>query len=345
MSAMLATTLRRRTSDATVAWMAGYGDFGAVHRVVRNRGSIVPDAHPRPSPATARSTSAGRSRRCRAARGDPTIRLARGPRVAGDPDPGRPGDRGARPRTATRSGRRRGDRAPTAPSTASRRCSASTRTRRRSRPAIRSSRSSPAASRASGSRGRGAVLESLVPGDPRAEGDRRGGASRLARAHPRVRRAAPGPPEWRLRLAAGAGDPGRAPLLRLPPVRGRAAAGRPHPAGRGAGGLVRGDRRPAARRGLRAADGRARDRAVDRGRGRRPGARRRGRGERRRLPPARTSSPTRWPASRAAPTRGCSSCSSRTAGQRARVVRLLELSGIRAPRYGPRLSLQRIEDL
>ena len=32
-------------------------------------------------------------------------------------------------------------------------------------------------------------------------------------------------------------------------------------------------------------------------------------------------------------------------GQRARVVRLLELSGIRAPRYGPRLSTRRIDDL
>ena len=32
-------------------------------------------------------------------------------------------------------------------------------------------------------------------------------------------------------------------------------------------------------------------------------------------------------------------------GQRARVVRLLELSGIRAPRYGPRLSTRGIEDL
>ena len=32
-------------------------------------------------------------------------------------------------------------------------------------------------------------------------------------------------------------------------------------------------------------------------------------------------------------------------GQRARVVRLLELSGVRAPRYGPRLSGRRIEDL
>ena len=31
-------------------------------------------------------------------------------------------------------------------------------------------------------------------------------------------------------------------------------------------------------------------------------------------------------------------------GVRARVVRLLELSGLRAPRYGPRLSAQRIED-
>ena len=42
--------------------------------------------------------------------------------------------------------------------------------------------------------------------------------------------------------------PGRPPLLRLPPVRGRAAAGRPHPAGRVAGGVVRGDRGPATRR-------------------------------------------------------------------------------------------------
>ena len=32
-------------------------------------------------------------------------------------------------------------------------------------------------------------------------------------------------------------------------------------------------------------------------------------------------------------------------GQRARVIRLLELSGIRAPRYGPRLTPRRIEDL
>lgn len=31
-------------------------------------------------------------------------------------------------------------------------------------------------------------------------------------------------------------------------------------------------------------------------------------------------------------------------GQRARVIRLLELSGIRTPRYGPRLSLRRIEE-
>jgi 3-methyladenine DNA glycosylase/8-oxoguanine DNA glycosylase len=32
-------------------------------------------------------------------------------------------------------------------------------------------------------------------------------------------------------------------------------------------------------------------------------------------------------------------------GQRARVVRLLELSGIQAPRYGPRLAIQPIDDL
>ncbi len=32
-------------------------------------------------------------------------------------------------------------------------------------------------------------------------------------------------------------------------------------------------------------------------------------------------------------------------GQRARLVRLIERSGLRPPRYGPRLSPQRIEDL
>ena len=58
------------------------------------------------------------------------------------------------------------------------------------------------------------------------------------------------------------------------------------PAGGRAGRLVRGDRRPADRRRPRAADRPARDRAVDRRRGRRPGARRPGRGQRRRLPPA-----------------------------------------------------------
>jgi hypothetical protein len=31
-------------------------------------------------------------------------------------------------------------------------------------------------------------------------------------------------------------------------------------------------------------------------------------------------------------------------GHRARVIRLLELSGIRAPRYGPRLSIRGIAD-
>jgi 3-methyladenine DNA glycosylase/8-oxoguanine DNA glycosylase len=31
-------------------------------------------------------------------------------------------------------------------------------------------------------------------------------------------------------------------------------------------------------------------------------------------------------------------------GQRARVIRLLELSGLRAPRFGPRLSVRRIEE-
>ena len=70
--------------------------------------------------------------------------------------------------------------------------------------------------------------------------------------------AAPGPAEWRSPAPAHAGDAGRAPLLRLPPVRHRAAPGRAHPARRVTGVVVRGDRRPATPRGVRAADGRAR---------------------------------------------------------------------------------------
>ncbi len=77
MSAMLATTLRRRTSDPTVAWMVGNGDFGAVHRVVRNVAAsfqMPTRTFPSQRPLDLRRTLAPLSRGPR----DPTIRLAAG---------------------------------------------------------------------------------------------------------------------------------------------------------------------------------------------------------------------------------------------------------------------------
>ena len=50
-------------------------------------------------------------------------------------------------------------------------------------------------------------------------------------------------------------------------------------------------------------------------------------------------------ASRAARTSGCSSSSSRIGASAPRVTRYLELAGIAAPRYGPRLASRRISDL
>ena len=154
-----------------------------------------------------------------------------GTRLARDSDTDGPAtvalvhDRRRGPRGGVGTGRGSGPRRRPGPARARRR-----RGRDPDRPSARRA-ARPRASRASGSRARGAVLESLVPGDPRAEGDRRGGASRLARADPRVRRArartarvAPPPP-------ARAVDAGRAPLLRLPPVRRRAAPGRPRSGG------------------------------------------------------------------------------------------------------------------
>ena len=47
-------------------------------------------------------------------------------------------------------------------------------------------------------------------------------------------------------------------------------------------------------------------------------------------------------ASRAPTTRGCSSCSSRTAGQRGRLQRLLEVGRVMPPRRGPRMAPRRI---
>ena len=96
MSAMLATTLRRRTSDPTVAWMVGYGDFGAVHRVVRNVAAsfqMPTRTFPSHGPLDLRRTLAPLSRGPR----DPTIRLAAGPRLARVPHARRPGDRRAHP--------------------------------------------------------------------------------------------------------------------------------------------------------------------------------------------------------------------------------------------------------
>ena len=186
------------------------------------------------------------------------------------------------------------------------------------------------------------------PGDPRAEGHRPGGAPGAGRASIRVaRRAGARAGELAAAPAAGAGDARRAPLLRLPPVRRRAAPGR-----RSSGGSPRA--RPGSRRSstcrsteaLRPPDGRARGS----GRGRPaevggPGARRPGRGQRRRLPPAEPRRPSRWPASRAADDARMLELLEPYRGQRARVVRLLELSGIRPPRYGPRLSPRRIESI
>ncbi len=152
------------------------------------------------------------------------------------------------------------------------------------------------------------------PGHPRAEGDRAGGPSSVVRPDPRPRRARPGPAP----SGGSACGPAPATLAALPyyayhpfGVEQRRAEVIRRVASRAAWFEAIVDL-PLPER-LRAADGRARDRAVDRGRGRRPGARRPRRGERRRLPPARTWWRLPWPASRAAPTRGCSSCSSRTA--------------------------------
>ena len=119
-----------------------------------------------------------------------------------------------------------------------------------------------------------AVLESLIPAilEQKVTSDEAHRATiGLIRVHGEM---APGPSEIGTSTPAGAGDARRPPLLRLPPVRHRASPSRAHPARRLEGVLVRGDRGPAAPRCVRAADRRPGDRAMDRGRGRRPGARR-----------------------------------------------------------------------
>ena len=151
------------------------------------------------------------------------------------------------------------------------------------------------------------------PGDPGAEGRRRGGPTGVCRTRPGPRRAGPGPAGVGTAPATRPVDPGRPPLLRLSPVRGGAPPRRPDPASGGTGLVVRGDRGPAAGRRLRPAPGRSGHRAVDGRRGRRSG-----RSATRMRSASATStcptwSPSRWPASRAATTPGCSSCWSRTA--------------------------------
>ena len=85
---------------------------------------------------------------------------------------------------------------------------------------------------------------------------------------------------------------------------------------------------------LRSVPGRGR---LDRGRDGALGLRRPGRRQRGRLPPARTSSAGPWPASRAAMTRACWSCWSRTAASARGSCASWSSPGIVPPRYGPRM--------
>ena len=187
--------------------------------------------------------------------GDPTIHLATGrawwaTRTRDGADVAR-----ARPRRSASCGSRPGARAPNGRSTGPAGHARRSRRRAGAHPGRPPARDRSRARRAPGVRipRSGAVLESLVPAI--LEQKVTGQAARrawlgLIRVHGE---AAPGPPEWRLRLRTDAGDARRAPLLRLSPVRRRAAPGRPDPAGDRPGSLVRGDRGPAPRRGLCAA--------------------------------------------------------------------------------------------
>ena len=182
----------------------------------------------------------------------------------------------------------------------------------------------------------GAVLELLVPAILEQKVTGHGGLARVGGTHPCPRRPAPGPSEWHLRLA-----PNAATLAGL-----RYYAYHPFGIERRRAERIR---RVASRAAwfeaivdLPLADAYARLRAL----------RRTGRG-----PPPRSASgrwamwtrsasatstcqawsPSRSPASHAETTPGCSSCSSRSPAERALVVRLLELSGVRPARRGPRL--------
>ena len=345
MSATLATTFWRRTSVGTVPRI---GRFGVVStRLVAKSESWQhrADARPHLPGLAVRSTSAARSRRCRAAR---ATRRSVSPRtrLAGDPDraTGRPrvalahvGDElraeawgpGAGPGAGGRPGDCSAlDDAPAADP---------------GRPPARRA-TSPAAPRASGSRGLGRGPRIAGPGDPRAEGHRPGGTAGAGSGSIRVHgEAAPGPAEWRLRL-----PPTPATLAALPYY-----AYHPFGVERRRADLIR---RVAARAAwfeaivdLPLAEAYARLTAV-------PGIGPwtaaevgvRALGDADAVSVGDFHLPNLVAYALAGEPRGTDDRMLELLepyrGQRARVVRLLELSGLRAPRYGPRLSVQRIED-
>ena len=220
--------------------------------------------------------------------GDPTIRLSAGTRLASDADARRPGDRRPRPPTATTVQAEAwgpgadcaldgvpdllGLDAEPGPIPSGHPLVGELARRY---PGVRIPRTAAPSSTSLVP----AILEQKVTG----QAARRAWLG-LIRAHGEP---APGPPE----LAPPA-RPGRRRSWPASPTTPTTRSGSSSAARTSSGGSRPG--RPGSRRsstsrshdGLRAADGRARDRAVDRGRGRRPGAGRPGRGQRRRLPPA-----------------------------------------------------------
>ena len=314
MSAMLATTLGCRTSRQPYHRYASVAVRDRRADALRNRDRLRCDAQREPSRSTGRSTSAGRSRRSAAAPGDPTLRFGARPGLAGDPDAGRPGDGRARPGEGPRAAPRRGARAPTRAldgvpallglDRRSGPIGGPPSPRRRARATVPGRPPDPER----------AVLESLVPAilEQKVTGDEARRAWReLIAAHGEP---APGPPELRPAAAAG----GRDVLAALPYY-----AFHPFGVERRRADLIR---RVAARAAWFEAivGAAARPRRYARltacpGSGRGPRPRSRSGRSATRTPSAsatstcRTSWPGRWPASRAATTPGCSSCSSRGA--------------------------------
>ena len=231
MSAGPATTLGRRTSAANIAWntyRVGYP--GPVRpnlrrvRIARNAGPPLPRCRSaRPPPTLAPLSPRGR-------RSHHAVR--RGARPAGHADTRRTGIGGDLPVGRRGRGRSLGRRAPSGRWPRSRHCcgrSTAPRPIAAGHPLV--ARAGRLASRGPDPADR-CRARVAGPGDPRAEGDRRGGASRVARAHPRATASRrPGPPEWAC-ACRRARDPGGAPLLRVPPVRRGAASGRGDPARR-----------------------------------------------------------------------------------------------------------------